>query len=210
MSERDDALHRWRQGEERLYPIVMVRPDLYERSAVLVRSLADSLEGVPDMDALVATYRVGDASADFARAEIADDEVPSEIDRDLVRDAAYHHRARALAMRAPVEEAQRLIARARVAGDATAVLWSQGENELAPGYRRVEMSITTGHAVIALTELSSETFQPTFVVEGHLLDPDSGESAGDQPFAPRREFTDPQEWRDAIAALRHTVFTPDS
>jgi hypothetical protein len=205
MSERDETLNRWRQGEERLYPIVMVRPDLYEKSAVLVRSLADSLEGVPDMDALVASYRVGDAPGDFARAEIDPDDVPSEIDRDLVRDAAYNHRARALAMRAPVEEAERLIARAHAAGDPTAILWSQGENEREPGYRRVEMSISTGHAVITLTELDPNTFQPVFVVEGHRLDPATGESAGDQPFAPRREFTDPDEWRTAVSALRQTA-----
>jgi hypothetical protein len=210
MSERDDALHRWRQGEERLYPIVMVRPDLYEKSAVLVRSLADSLEGVPDMDALVATYRVGDAPTDFERAEIDPDDVPSEIDRDLVRDAAYHHRARALAMRAPVEEAERLIARATASGDSTAVIWSQGDNERLPGYRRVEMSIATGHAVVTLTELDPDTFQPVFVVEGHRLDPLTGESAGDQPFSPRRTFTDLEEWRTAVDALRHSVLTPDS
>lgn len=210
MSERDEALHRWRQGEERLYPIVMVRPDLYERCAVLVRSIADSLEGVPDTDALVATYRLGDTSTDFARADVVPDDVPQEIDRDLVRDAAYQHRARALAMRAPAEEAERLIRKARADGDGTVVIWSQGENERAPGYRRVEMSVATGHAVISLTELDADTFEPVFVVEGHRLDPDTGESAGDQPFSPRREFTGPEEWRTAIDALRRSVLTLDS
>ena len=30
MSERDDVLRRWRLGEERLYPVATVRPDLYQ------------------------------------------------------------------------------------------------------------------------------------------------------------------------------------
>jgi hypothetical protein len=209
VSERDEALHRWRLGEERLYPVVMVRPDLYERCAVLVRSLADSLEGVPDMDALVATYRVGDTRSDFARAELDTDEIPPEIDRDLVRDAAYHHRARELSMRAPVEEAERLIRRARANGDATVVIWSQGEHQHVPGYRRVEMSVSTGRAVVALTELDPERFEPVFVTEGRRLDPQTGESVDDDPLAPRRQFTDLDAWNRALDELRATLLTPN-
>jgi len=64
--------------------------------------------------------------------------------------------------------------------------------------------------VIALTELDADTFQPSYVVEGHRLDPDTGESAGDQPFSPRRRFTDLDEWRRAIDALRQSVLTLDT
>ncbi len=36
-------LSDWRTAEERLYPVVMVRPDLYERAVRMVRVVADEL-----------------------------------------------------------------------------------------------------------------------------------------------------------------------
>jgi hypothetical protein len=36
------VLGEWQSAEERLYPVVMVRPDLYQRSVELVRAVADS------------------------------------------------------------------------------------------------------------------------------------------------------------------------
>ena len=60
MSERDDVLRRWRLGEERLYPVATVRPDLYEAVIGVVRALSDHLSTVPDIDALVVTFRTSD------------------------------------------------------------------------------------------------------------------------------------------------------
>jgi len=207
MSERDEAVRRWRSGEERLYPIIMVRPDLYERCAMLVRSLTESLEGVPDLDALVATYRVGDVPTDFRRADIDPEDLPPEIDRDLVRDAAYNNRARQILVRAPVEEAARLIRRARSTGEATVVLWSEGQEERAPGYRRIEMAVATGRAVVRRTELDPDLFEPRFIVEAVQLDPETGEGVDDEPLAPPREFTDPERWRSAAGELRSSLLT---
>ncbi|HEV3497320.1 MAG TPA: hypothetical protein VHA34_13320, partial [Actinomycetes bacterium] len=41
-------LSDWKAAEERLYPVVMVRPDLYERSIRLVRVVADELAACLD------------------------------------------------------------------------------------------------------------------------------------------------------------------
>ena len=208
MSERDEALRRWRAGEERLYPVVMVRPDLYERCIGLVRALADALANVPDLDALVATYRTGDARRDLARAGVDPVDLPPEVDRDLVRDAAYQHRARELAARVSAERAERLIRRARAAGVATVVLWSEGERELVPPYRRVEMSVATGRAVMTATETDPERLEPLFVLEGLQLDPETGAAAGEEPLVPRREYRDPEAWRTDADALRADLLTP--
>lgn len=210
MSEREETLRAWRLGEERLYPVVMTRPDLYQRCIELVRALVDSLASVPDLDALVATWRVGDARSDLERAGVDPGDLPPEIDRMLIRDAAYQQRARELETRAPVEDALRDIRRARVAGEPVVTLWHTGEHELRPPYRRVEMAVATGRAVVIQTELDPDRLEPLFAVEGIQLDPETGEGVDEEPLSPRREFTDPDLWRSAAAELRASLLTPDS
>jgi hypothetical protein len=208
MSEREDTLRRWREAEDRLYPVVTVRTDLYEAAIGVVRSLADHLDGVPDLDALVTSYLASTPAADFEAAGIEQGSLPPEIDAGMARDAAYQLRSRELVQRASVEQAQRAIDRARRTGEAVATVWSQGENELWPPYRRIDMSLQTGFAVAVSTELDPDTMAPMFVLEGFQLDPETGEVAGNGPVAPRREFTDPDAWRSAAADLRQAMLTP--
>jgi hypothetical protein len=208
MSEREEVLRRWREAEDRLYPVVTVRTDLYEAVIGIVRSLADHLQGVPDLDALVTSYLASTPAADLAAAGIERDSLPPEIDAARARDAAYQLRSRELAQRASSERAQRAIERARRVGDPVVTVWSQGENELWPPYRRVDMSLATGFAVSISTELDPDTMAPMFVLEGLQLDPETGDVAGDGTVAPRREFTDPDAWRAAAADLRQAMLTP--
>lgn len=207
MSERDDILRRWRQGEDRLYPVATVRPDLYEAVVGVVRSLADHLSTVPDLDALVITFRTAGRDDELAAAGVRRVELSPEIDLDLVRDAAYQVRARELSVRASSERTSSAIRRARGAGEATAVIWAEGERELWPPYRRVEMSVTTGRAVAVSTEMDPDTMMPRYAVEGIALDPETGEALADDPLAPRREFSDPDQWRAASDALRRDLLT---
>ena len=207
MSEREEAERRWRLGEERLYPVATVRPDLYEAVIGLVRSLVDHLQVVPDVDALVVTYRTAVRDAELADAGVAVAEIPPEIDRDLVRDAAYQVRSRELGQRAAVERTETAIRRARAAGEPTVTIWSEGERELWPPYRRVEMSLASGRAVAVSTMMDPETMTPRFALEGLELDPATGEAAASDPIAPRREFADPDEWRAAAAELRRALLT---
>lgn len=207
MSEREDVLRRWRLGEERLYPVATVRPDLYEAVAVVVRSLTDHLGSVPDVDALVVTFRTAERDAELAAAGVAREEISPEIDLDLVRDAAYQMRARELTMRASTERTETAIRRARAAGQPTAVIWREGEREMWPPYRRVEMSLSSGRAVAVSTLMDPDTMMPRYAVEGIALDPETGEATTDEPLAPRREFTDPDEWRAAAATLRESLLT---
>jgi hypothetical protein len=203
-----EVIRRWRQGEERLYPVVTVRPDLYETCIGLVRRIADHLGRVPDLDALTTTYRTTTRDDDLAEADVDLSEVPPEVDLDLVRDAAYQVRARELEARAAVERAQRTIDRARSAGEPTVTIWSEGERELWPPYRRVEMSLATGRAISATTDLDPERMLPRFAVEALQLDPGTGEALDRPPLHPREEFTDPEAWRAAIGRLRQAILTP--
>jgi regulator of protease activity HflC (stomatin/prohibitin superfamily) len=207
VSERGEVERRWRVGEERLYPVATVRPDLYEAVIGLVRSLVDHLQSVPDTDALVVTYRTAVRDAELADAGIAEADIPPEVDRDLVRDAAYQVRARELRQRAAVEQAETAIRRARAAGEATVTIWSEGDQELWPPYRRVEMSLASGRAVAVSTTMDPETMTPRFALEGLELDPETGAAAEAEPIAPRREFSDPDEWRAAAQELRRALLT---
>ncbi len=205
MSERDDAVKRWRDAENRLYPVVTVRPELYEAAIDVVRSLADHLGGVPDLDALVTSYLASNPAADLEAAGIERDSLHPELEVEMVRDAAYQVRSRELVQRASQEGAELAIERARRAGEPTATIYASGANELWPPYRRVEMSLATGFAVSVSTEYNPDTMQPLYVLEGFQLDPDTG--AGAEPVAPRREFDDPDTWRSAAADLRRSLLT---
>lgn len=206
MSERDDALRRWREAEDRLYPVVTVRPELYQAAIGVVRSLADHLDGVPDLDALVTSYLASTPAADLSAAGIERGSLPPELDMAMARDAAYQVRSRELVQRASLEGAQLAIDRARRAGEPVATVWSHGDNEMWPPYRRVEMSLATGFAISVSTEYNPDTMQPLYVLEGFQLDPDTG--AGADPIAPRSEFDDPDAWRTAAADLRRALLTP--
>ena len=206
MSEREDAIRRWREAENKLYPVVTVRPELYQAAIGVVRSLADHLDGVPDLDALVTSYLASTPAADLDAAGIDASELHPELDADMVRDAAYQIRSRELTQRASVESAQLAIDRARKAGDATAVLYRHGAEETQPPYRHVEMSLATGFAVSRSTEYNPDTLTPLYVLEGFQLDPDTG--AGGDSVAPRTEFTDPDAWRTAAADLAKALLTP--
>ncbi|HVH00699.1 MAG TPA: hypothetical protein VM844_08015 [Miltoncostaeaceae bacterium] len=207
MDEREEAERRWRLGEERLYPVATVRPDLYEAVIGIVRSLVDHLASVPDIDALVVTYRTSVRDTELADAGLTAADIPPEVDRDLVRDAAYQVRARELRQRSAAERAETAIRRARAAGEPTVTIWSEGEQELWPPYRRVEMALASGRAVSVSTTMDPETMTPRFELEGLELDPETGAAAAAEPIAPRREFTDPDEWRAAASELRRALLT---
>ena len=124
-----------------------------------------------------------------------------------MRDAAYQLRARELSQRAATELTETAIRRARAAGEPTVTIWTEGEQELWPPYRRVEMSLASGRAVAVSTAVDPETMTPRFALEALELDPETGEAADAEPIAPRREFTDPAEWRAAAEELRRALLT---
>ena len=195
----------WSEAEEKLYPVITVRPDLYELCARMVRQLADHLSRVPDVDALAATFRSSSFEQDAAAASISTAEVPPDLNRELVRGAAYALSAREIVNRGTTSSALRAIEQARKAGDPTATIWSEGDNELWPPYRRVEMSVTTGKAIVASTELDPETMVSKFFLTAVQLDPDTGESTGDEPLKPETSYTRPEEWHAAAAELRTSI-----
>ena len=172
-----------------------------------MRSLADHLQSVPDLDALVVTYRTAVRDAELADAGVVVADVPPEVDLRSRARRGVPARARELSQRAATELTETAIRRARAAGEPTVTIWTEGEQELWPPYRRVEMSLASGRAVAVSTAVDPETMTPRFALEALELDPETGEAADAEPIAPRREFTDPAEWRAAAEELRRALLT---
>jgi hypothetical protein len=196
---RDEIVRRWRTAEERLYPVVMVRPDLYERYISVVRAVADELRAYGTLDELVAAYEQGaEVIARVVRAQIISTE---GMDLGLVAGAAFSLRHREVAEEMNREEALRRIHEARAAGDEWAVVYETSAG--VPPYRRLEMRLADGAALHVFVETDPDTGGPLFGVEPVQLDPRTGDWVTDaEPLAPRRTFRDPEPWTIAIDELR--------
>ena len=88
-------------------------------------------------------------------------------------------------------------------------IWSEGERELWPPYRRVEMSLASGRAVAVSTAMDPDTMMPRYARGGaRSSTPRPARRVATEPIAPRREFTDPDEWRAAAdGAARAALLT---
>jgi hypothetical protein len=204
---RDRLLLAWRRGEERLYPVVLVRPELYEQYVLLVRALADELAEAHSEDALLAAYEAGTGSAEHAASRL---DLPdrTEMDLGLARDAAYCLRHRELVGELQRAEANRRVERARAAGDEWVTVFEEASSELRPPYRLVEMHVRSGRAIHSFVEQSPDTGGPVFGVEVIRLDPVTGDWMPDvEPVASER-LHDPERWRERIEALRRSGARP--
>ena len=200
---RDEIVRRWRVAEERLYPVVMVRPDLYERYISVVRAVADELRAFRSLDELVAAYEQGpEVTARVVRAQIISTE---GMDLALVAGAAFSLRHREIAEETNREEALQRIRAARAEGQEWTVVYETATTgpQLVPPYRRLEMRLADGVALHVFVEMDPESGGALFGVESVQLDPQTGDWVTDAPpLAPRRTFSEPESWNEAIAELR--------
>jgi len=194
-----ELVERWNLAERHLYPVVLARPDLYERYLALVRAMADDLGGLSTSEALAAAFGDG---------------VPTEgLDLGVAAGAAF-----ALRYREVKAAAARAAVAARVHEATTKrerwVVLQELPGEQAPDpfaaavSSRVELHVPTGVAVHSFVELDPDTYHPRYGVEAARLDPASGELARDEePAATPRTFDDPAAWERAVAALRRACET---
>lgn len=206
MSERPEELsRRWQRAEERLYPVVMVRPDLYELSLRLVRAVADRLALYLSEEALAEAYRgAGELVTQAAREE----QIPtSELDLGLVADAGFSLRRREVVTEVHRSEAIRRIQAARERGQPWTVLYETGSGFPPLPYRRLEMHVADGVGLHAFIELDPGTGQPVYGLEAVQLDPATGDWGMDAPqLAERRLLSSRQDWERAIDELRGRLF----
>jgi hypothetical protein len=207
-----ELVERWNVAERRLYPMVMARPDLYERYLALVRALADDLGDLSTPEALAVAF--GEAVARAARTAARAGIPADQLDLDLAAGAAFALRYREVKAAAERAAVAARIREATVKGEHWVVLQEAAGGQAAPDpfgsavSSRVELHIPTGVAIHSFVELDPDTYQPRYGVEAARLDPVSGELArGQEPIATPRTFDDPAAWERAVTALRRACET---
>ena len=144
------VLRSWDEAEARLFPTIMARPDVYQRSVTMIQRLLGRLrETCLDLPALVAAHeRGGDLVADLAG------EADTGIQPDLVAAAACAMRYRELVASLAAQARLTALARARDHGRSWAVVEETGSADRAPfvPYQRIEAEVGSGRAVIISIE----------------------------------------------------------
>jgi hypothetical protein len=198
----DEALiRRWTEAEARLYPVVLVRPELYERYIRLVRGVADELASSPSLDALGERFVSSGGAEDLVRETARRLGIPmQDMDLALVAGAAFAHRHREALQAKHRDDARDRIRRARDRGDEWTVVYETGTPAVPP-YRRLEMRLSDGAGIHAFVELDPETGGPLYGLESIQLDAQTGDWVTDaQGLTARRTFPDAASWADGIRA----------
>jgi hypothetical protein len=203
----DGLLASWRTAEERLYPVVMVRPDLYERAVWLVGQLAAELrQSCPDVASLVsAEPRV---AAMVEQLEADNDKSLAGLDVSLIAAAACSFRYRELAVDAARDERIAAIHAAAARGERWLVVDQSGTPDsfsIIP-FTKVEMHVPSGRALQQTVETDPGTGQARFLVEEVERDPRTGdrtEAASRSPHV--EEFDDIDAWVLAIGERKRAV-----
>jgi hypothetical protein len=201
-----ELVERWNLAERRLYPVVMARPDLYERYVALVRAMADDLGEVSTPEALAAAF--GGAVPRAARTADRCGISTEELDLDVAVGAAFALRYREVRAAAARGAVAARIREAAAKGERWAVLQEPPVGQAPDPFAgavssRVELHVPTGVAIHSFVELDPDTYQPRYGVEAARLDPVSGELTRDEePVATPRTFDDRAAWERAVAALR--------
>jgi hypothetical protein len=183
------VLGEWRSAEDRLYPVVMLRPDLYERSVELVRKVADELAATcADVEALGAAWP---QAADLVYRVSSLALMPlGDLDVSLVAGASFSLRYREMAAAVARTERSQKVREALDAGESWLELEVSGTPETAVyfPYSRLEMHLGSGFGLRSTLEADAGTGQPRFLVERLHLDPATGEvleSLGTDVFVSR-------------------------
>jgi hypothetical protein len=203
--ESAPLVRRWREDEARLYPVVMIRPDLYERAGRLVRALADELGEHTTVAGLTTAFPDAERTLTglLARTGLPAD----DVDLGLVTGAAFCMRHREIVAADQRRRTFVLIARARERGDAWVVLHESGSPAAMP-FRRLEMRLSDGAAVHLFVEPDPATGRPLHGVQALRLDPVSGDWTAGTPIEEARTFEDMAAWERAADELRGRLGDP--
>jgi hypothetical protein len=181
----------WEQAEAQLYPAVLERPDLYQRSIRLVRATADHLRLLgPGTSALVAAAERGPELV----AAVADDTATpvSELDLALLARAALALRYREVRGEQAARRRLRRLGDARAAGDGWVVVEESGDADGDPflPYSRLEVAVASGRGVLVTASPDDEYRRVVHGLRRVRLDLGTGQvddDAGDGTLGPYRD-----------------------
>jgi hypothetical protein len=202
-----ELLVQWQAAEQRLYPVVLVSPHVYERAVRLVGELTAEMERTcPDMDALVdRAPRLADRAGQLASVGEGSS---AGLDLPLIAAAACAMRHRQLANEAGRLQRIDRIARASAARDGWVMVEQGGPPTTWPPLpsTTIEMHLGTGRALVETIEMDSETGARRFVLGELLLDRRTGEPLGPGAAVDDVEhFDDVDAWHAAISDRRRAI-----
>ncbi|MGH7749790.1 MAG: hypothetical protein ACREQ5_34250 [Candidatus Dormibacteria bacterium] len=195
----DSLVRRWREDEARLYPVVMIRPDLYERAGLMVRALADELRAHTTVEALVAAYP--HASQTLNGLLVRTGMATEDLDLGLVTGAAFGMRHREILGALERRRALVLVAEARDRGDSWVTLHETGRPDRT-GFRKLDMHLASGHALHLFIEPDPTTGRPLHGLQQLRLDPGTGDYDRSSPIEDVRSFEDAEAWEKEVSRLR--------
>jgi hypothetical protein len=200
------VLGEWQAAEERLYPVVMVRPDLYQRSVELVRAVADELRSCTDVAGLVRAW--ADAADIVYRASSVALLPLADLDHGLVAGAAFMVRYRELAWPAAREDRINRVREAAERGDAWVKVDETGSKETAGmmPWSWVEMHVATGAGLRQTIEADPATGAPRYRLGVVWLDRETGDPLpGPDEISVEESFADRAEWTTAVESRRRQI-----
>ena len=180
-----ETLRSWDAAEARLFPLVMARPEVYERSLAMIDVLLGWLRSrCPDIPALLVQSARGGAIVASAAAELSGDQGEPRLDQgglaagvrgDLIAAAACAMRYRELVAENAARGRRDALAAAGTRGESWAVIEETGDQARAPylPYQRVEAHVPSGRAVIISIE-PDEMLNAVWRLDEATLDPATG------------------------------------
>jgi hypothetical protein len=200
-------LAAWRTAEERLYPVVMVRPDLYQQVVGLIGDVADELRrSCTDVGSLVeAAPNVVDA---IRRIASDDGQSLAELDLPMIAAAACCFRYRELAADAARDQRLADISSAAARGEVWVVVEQTGEPQsfsVMP-FTKVEMHLPSGRALKQSVEQDERTGGARFRLEEVAVDRETGQRIdAEAKQTGVQEFHDVDPWVLATRRRRRAI-----
>jgi hypothetical protein len=141
-----EVLRSWDQAEAKIFPLVMARPEVYERALRVIAELAARLRAIcPDLPALLAAQEQG--------ADLVTEPCPG-VGPELIAAAACAMRYREVVATDAAKGRLAALALARDQGLDWTVVEENGDPARAPylPYQRIEAHVPSGRAVIISIE----------------------------------------------------------
>ena len=192
-------LRSWDAAEAQLFPLIMARPDAYERALSLVQLLLTWLRSsCADVPALLSQAARGEAILADAKAAA---DAAAGLRPDLITAAACAMRYRELAAAGAATRRLDAVLRARLQGAVWAVVEETGDQARAPflPYQRVEAHVRSGRAVIISIEPDETMVRPVWRLDEATLDPATGRLV---PGTEIGSYGSAAELDDALAGAR--------
>jgi len=203
-------LRSWDAAEAQLFPLIMARPDAYERSLSLIQLVLAWLRAnCADVPALLAQAARGESIvADAgepgdpgAAGPATMPGVPGGLRLDLIAAAACAMRYRELAAAAAAARRLDAVVRARAGGSSWAVVEETGDLARVPylPYQRVEAHVPSGRSLIISAEPDETLVRPVWRLDEADIDLASGRLV---PGAEIGSYGSATELDEALASAR--------